>query len=536
MKWLISSCLLILAATAAGAAFRLPALDSRPMHCDEAVHAVKFGDLLEKGSYRYEPHEYHGPTLNYLTLIPAWLSGADELKDLGEFTVRIVPVFFGVALVLLFLLLTDGLGRPAAVIAALLTAVSPAFVFYSRYYIQEMLLVCFSFGVIVFAYRWFRSRRIIWALLTGVSLGLAHATKETFIIALGSMLLALVLTWIMHHRRSVRDTVTKIRPVHLVVLTAAAVGVSALFYSSFFSNPGGVLDSFRTYGTYFSRASQASVHIHPWHYYLKTLVFCRYGDGPVWTEALIVLLAVVGFIAAVTRKGIASVDFALVRFVAFYTLIMTVVYSAIPYKTPWCLLGFLNGMIVLAAVGAVVVVRLTPKVLPRLIVICLLVGASLHLAWQSYQGNYRYYADSRNPYVYAHPTEDVIAVGRRIEELAEVDAAGHDMLIQVICPDDDYWPLPWYLRRFSRVGWWNRIPDTLLPSAVIVVAAEMEPALAEKIYGQDHPQPYLSMFHSPVQLRPQIELRCYVAKDLWDRYQASLVNLIPPERPKSENE
>ena len=98
MKWLTSSCLLILAATAAGAAFRLPALDSRPMHCDEAVHAVKFGDLLEKGSYRYEPHEYHGPTLNYLTLIPAWLSGADELKDLGEFTVRIVPVFFGVLL------------------------------------------------------------------------------------------------------------------------------------------------------------------------------------------------------------------------------------------------------------------------------------------------------------------------------------------------------------------------------------------------------------------------------------------------------
>jgi len=193
-------------------------------------------------------------------------------------------------------------------------------------------------------------------------------------------------------------------------------------------------------------------------------------------------------------------------------------------------------MIVLAGVGAVVMVRLAPKVVPRLIVICLLVGASLHLAWQSYQGNYRFYADSRNPYVYAHPTEDVIAVGRRIEELAEVDAAGHDMLIQVICPEDDYWPLPWYLRRFSRVGWWNRIPDTLLPSAVIVVAAEMEPALAEKIYGQDHPQPYLSMFHSPVQLRPQVELRCYVAKDLWDRYQASLVNLIPPERPKSENE
>jgi hypothetical protein len=28
---------------------------------------------------------------------------------------------------------------------------------------------------------------------------------------------------------------------------------------------------------------------------------------------------------------------------AFYTLILLALYSAIPYKTPWCLLGFLHG-------------------------------------------------------------------------------------------------------------------------------------------------------------------------------------------------
>ena len=281
MRWRKTCFGLVLVAAMGAAALRLPRLAERPMHTDEAVHAIKFRLLLENGEYTYDPEQYHGPTLNYLTLIPAWLSGAKELTNVNELTLRIVPVFFGVLLILLLLLLADGLGKTTIVIAAVLTAVSPAFVFYSRYYIQEMLLVCFSFGVIVFAYRWFRSNRIIWALLAGMSLGLAHATKETFIIAFGSMLLALVLTWIMHRRRSVRDTVTKIRHVHLVVLIAAAVGVSALFYSSFFSNPAGVLDSFRTYGTYFSRASQGSLHIHSWHYYLKMLIFCRSGDGPV---------------------------------------------------------------------------------------------------------------------------------------------------------------------------------------------------------------------------------------------------------------
>jgi predicted membrane-bound mannosyltransferase len=40
---------------------RVFALDARPMHCDEAVHAYKAGILLETGRYEYNPREYHGP-------------------------------------------------------------------------------------------------------------------------------------------------------------------------------------------------------------------------------------------------------------------------------------------------------------------------------------------------------------------------------------------------------------------------------------------------------------------------------------------
>ncbi|MBP1654483.1 MAG: hypothetical protein H6Q28_1039, partial [Bacteroidetes bacterium] len=35
-----------------GVVFRVALLDLRPMHTDEAVHAVKFGALLETGDYR----------------------------------------------------------------------------------------------------------------------------------------------------------------------------------------------------------------------------------------------------------------------------------------------------------------------------------------------------------------------------------------------------------------------------------------------------------------------------------------------------
>ncbi|HCO96692.1 MAG TPA: hypothetical protein DIU00_22595, partial [Phycisphaerales bacterium] len=135
MKWSKISVVLILAATIGAVVLRLPRLQQRPMHGDEAIHAFKLGQLLEQG-YRYDPNEYHGPTLNYLTLIPAWLSNAQKFADLGEITLRIVPVFFGVLIVLLLLLMLDGLGRAGSICAAVLTAVSPAMVYYSRYYIQ----------------------------------------------------------------------------------------------------------------------------------------------------------------------------------------------------------------------------------------------------------------------------------------------------------------------------------------------------------------------------------------------------------------
>jgi uncharacterized protein (TIGR03663 family) len=525
----------ILAAAIVALALRLPRLAQRPMHGDEAVHAIKFGELLEEGVYTYDPDEYHGPTLNYLTLIPAWLASAEKLTQVSEFTLRIVPVFFGVLLVLLVLLAGDGLGSHAAVYAAVLTAISPAMVFYSRYYIQEMLLVCFAFGAIVFGYRYARSKKITWALLTGIFIGLMHATKETCIIAFGSMLLALLLMFLLQRPKGTLVNAAKaVKPSHLIAGLIAGAVVSALFYSSFLTNPGGILDSVRTYTTYFDRAGGNSLHIHPWYYYLKMLIYSRYGDGPRWTEALIVLLAVVGFIAAVTRKGLqdirhktqdtgleSGVNVHLLRFIGFYTLILTVVYSVIPYKTPWCMLGFLHGMILLAGVGAVVLVKLMPNVLPRLIILMFLFEGSFLLTWQSYLSNYKFYADSLNPYVYAHPTTEVFTIVEKIEEYASAHEDGYNIPIDVICREDDYWPLPWYLRPFKKIRWSNEVDDDTVSAPLIIISPDVESALTNKLYSLTPPeerQMYLYLFDRPyyVWLRPQVKLLGFVRKDLWD--------------------
>ena len=189
-KWLT---LVLLAAISVAVALRCPSLSQRPMHCDEGVHAVKFGGLWERGFYKYDPHEFHGPALPYATLAVQRLTGAPDLNHLSEARLRAVTVLFGLGLILLLPLIADGLGPKAWPWTALFTAVSPAMVYFSRYYIHEMLLVFFTFLALAAGWRYWCSRKIGWAVLAGAAIGLMHATKETFVITLFAAVVALVL-------------------------------------------------------------------------------------------------------------------------------------------------------------------------------------------------------------------------------------------------------------------------------------------------------------------------------------------------------
>ncbi|NLZ07307.1 MAG: TIGR03663 family protein [Phycisphaerae bacterium] len=503
-------------------ATRVPRLRMRPMHTDEAVHADKFRDLLEAGHYEYDLDEYHGPTLNYLTLIPARVAGQHKYSEITEVTLRVVPVAASVILIALTVFLVDGLGS-GAIIAALLAAISPAMFFYSRYYIQEMLLVCFTFGLIVSGYRYARTRSLVWIVAAGVFAGLMHATKETCVIAFGCMGLAEAVLVLLRIRRqgSWRGAVTGVRLGHVVLGLLAAVCISAVFYSSFFSHPKGVADSYLTYATYLGRAGgHDTTHVHPWPYYLQMLAFSKYEGGPAWTEGAIVLLAAVGLVVAARGKPLLGADPVLLRFIALYTVAMTAVYSALPYKTPWCLLGFFHGMILLAGVGSVALLTWAREPAARAIVAVLLIVLAGHLAFQAYRAGFVYAADSRNPYVYAHTADDIFAVVERVKDFAGLDGLGESVPIQVACSGKDYWPLPWYLRSYA-VAWSVDLPAKIGP--LIIISEGLEGGLAHRLYVETPTQDrrmYMYLFDDPyyLWLRPQVKLLGFVRKDIWELY------------------
>lgn len=529
---------LLLALIVTGAlGLRLPRLAERPIHTDEAVQARKTGDLLETGVYRYDPREFHGPSLYYLTLPFLRLAGVHQFAEATEIPFRLVPVAFGVGLILLLALVRDGLGWPATLLAGVFTALSPAMVFYSRYYVQEMLLVFFSFALIAAGWRYRETRAPAWAVIAGVCAGLMHATKETSALALAAMLAALALTLAWAQWRAgqpINWSAVVLPPIkrwHLALAAAAALVTSGLFYTSFLTYPRGLLDAFGAVAVYFNRgAGGEGVHNHPWDYYFRLLLYTHNGPGPRWSEGLIVGLAAIGFIVALAARGAgqavrpASVILAsgadpmLLRFLAFYTLLLTLFYAAIPYKTPWNALGFLHGMILLAGVGAVALWRLAPRRPLKLAVIVIIFLFSINLGAQARRATGRFAADRRNPYVYAHTAPDTVRLASRVHELAALDPAGLRMLVEVYATGADYWPLPWYLRDLPRVGYWNELPSRGLvvtgsPAPPVVIASQDLEGPLDVALGAGYHKEYYG-------LRPGVLLALWARQDLWERFVA----------------
>jgi uncharacterized protein (TIGR03663 family) len=513
MKWHSVQPFLFVIILIFAASLRLPQLAMRPMHGDEAVNAIKFGILLEEGNYNYDPHEYHGPTLYYFSLIPTWIGSITTLNNLSEVSLRIVPVIFGLLTIYALFWLRNSAGGSLILLAALILAVSPIVVFYNRYYIHESMLVCFSWAFIICGYLYVKKRSWLLAVLNGILLGFLIATKETWIIFFGSALLSLILIY------RIRNILSHISLKHFIIFSSCALGTIVLFYSSFFNNPAGIIDAVSAYSNYVSVTANNELHLHPWYYYLNLLLYFKMGGFPFWSESIILILAFFGFLIMLSRSIKSVHTNNLLKFITIYTILLIIIFSIIPYKTPWNFLGVMPGLIVMAAYTMIELRKLIPGSGKRLILDLIFTVALIHLTWQSWQLNYIYHASQANPYVYAHPTKDVFEIKQKIEQVLQKHPAGNNLHIQVIAPGNDYWPLPWYLRDCNKIGWWDHVPEQYPVAPLIIVAAKLEPQLINRLYEIPPPGQrdlYLPLFDRYTDLRPGIEMRAYIRKEDWD--------------------
>jgi uncharacterized protein (TIGR03663 family) len=504
------------------AVLRTARLDLRPMHHDEANQALKFGQLLERGEYRYDPADHHGPSLYYLSLpFARALSGA-SLAGLSEGTLRLVTASFGLGTLLLFLLFLPLMGRAAVAWASLALAVSPAMVYFSRFYIQETILVFFLVGLVAAVWRYIRRPGWGWAAAAGLCAGMMYATKETSVIAFGGVSAGLLMARAWRKRGPVIEAEGESRPSaipprkavlsHGLVALGAALIVSFLLFSSFLQNPRGFLDSILSFKVYFARAGEAGFHVQPWNYYLRIFAFSGGHGGSFWSEGLILLLGLAGAIMAFRAKSRDGADHAFLIFLAVYSALAAAVYSAIPYKTPWNLLPFYIGFILLAGSGAAALVALARGNAGKLAVAAVLAAGFAHLGFQAYRANFVYPADPRNPYVYAQTVPDFLRLVGRVENLVPLVPERRDMLIKVVAGPYETWPLPWYLRAFGRVGYW--------PSAADAGDIDRPPVIISSSEAAGAIEPVLSLAYRSEYygLRPGVLLTLSIRNDIWEAF------------------
>ena len=210
------------------------------------------------------------------------------------------------------------------------------------------------------------------------------------------------------------------------------------------------------------------------------------------------------------------------RYLTCNVVVTAAIFSAIRYKTPWNLLPFYVGAIVLAGIGFSTLVTATASRVVRGALAAVLVIASGQLGWQAWRASVTYASDPRNPYVYAHTVPDAVRMATRIRELAALHPDGARMQVSVIAPPHEQWPLPWYLRAMPHVGYWTAPGDAVALQAPVVVAAMDHTAALDASLGDR----YVSEFFG---LRPEVLLALYVERGLWERFlaRAALGGLAP---------
>jgi len=439
------------------AALRFTDLDLRQLHHDEGVNGFFETGLVRNGEYRYDPTNYHGPTLYYLALPFVWLLGLETVA------IRATTAVAGLLTVVALLALAPVFGRRSALLAAALLAVSPGAVFYSRYFIHESLVVLFSAGVVVAALRATVAHAERELTLATASAALLFATKETALAHVAVFALAALLAWAAPVMRTPRPPLPHLgRPQLRLALQLAALflTIDVAFFSSFFAHARGVVDALGALAVWTHTGQSA--HVNPWYRHAQWL----------WqAEPLVLGLGVVGGLLALVRR-----DDRRLLFVALWGAGILAAYSIVPYKTPW--LG-LNVVLPAAILGGVAIDALVARA-PRVggVLAALALGVT---AWQAVSLNFYHYDDESRPYVYAHTKRSFLALVADLERAAAASGQGTDTPIAVV--STEHWPLPWYLRNYPRAGFWSEIP-TPLDQPIVVGALSQDAELARRLGGR----------------------------------------------------
>ncbi len=494
---------------------RLPDLALSPLHQDEGLNAWLTLALHWGEPFQYQPNDNHGPLLFYV--------GALAFAALGVTEVSLrLPMALAGSLVLLALIpVRRCFAGGGWLVAGLFVAIAPGLVYFSRAAIHEIYLVLFTALWAAGLVRFAQCPTPGWAALCAAAAAACFVTKETALLTAACLALAALVAasaWLAALPRGARRASASsfaragVRAAPIGCLVFAAVIV--VFYTSFFTHAAGLRAFFEAFGPWIEYGATGRNQGKPFGYFWELMAA---------SEGAYRWLALPALLLAGWRRD----PFGLA--LAGWTLAAWLLYSAIPYKTPWCvleidlpvflLIGWAAGQGFVAAYDA----RRRPaaRAVAGLAFAIALAPAPGLLA-QSLEDVRERYDDPARPYVYYHTQRSFFALLEDLFGVSDAAPAADGRGPRVV-NSDAFDPVRWYVH--SR-GWApertryreNPAPPLVwIEEAQIVITSvrhlaeirELIAATGEPWHEESYPA------------RPGAVTTVFYRQSLWDRHRAA---------------
>ncbi len=366
-------------------------LDMRVFHHDES--AIGFGTyrLFKDGIYSYDP-TFHGPFMYYAT--------SEMFRFFGDsdHTARLLPAFFGSSMLFLLIPLKKYIGTAGTLITAFFLAFSPSFLYYSRFFREDIIISFFTLLIFVCAVKYYEKYseerysylRLFYIFSGAVALASMAALKENAYIAM--FLIILYLVMLFFKEKWYQGLIGKIRNekcitaiTELFIFIIVFLIVFSLFYTGKVLDIHGMKDSVEKAVSY-------------WYAMHK---IARLGGSPLFYVQILVRyelpIMIFGFIGIIYYFKKKNVFFS---FLAYWAISNLIVYSYLQEKVPWLILNILLPLTLIAgAFIGEILPELALKKITGGIAILFILAASVYLVYSSIFLNFYDYADTREPLI-----------------------------------------------------------------------------------------------------------------------------------------
>ncbi|MCX9085438.1 MAG: TIGR03663 family protein [Candidatus Methanoperedens sp.] len=262
---------------------RLYRLDERVFHHDEAAVGHFTYKLFAENIYNYDP-AFHGPFMYYAT--------TEIFKWIGDsvYSARLLPAILGSAILFFLIPLRKYLREKGIIIAAFFLAFSPSFLYYSRFYREDIFISFFSMLLFVCSIKFAENysikkialkryvKKIIYLSIGALSLATLAALKENAYVSMALIGFFLFLLFIKnnYHKRSfekikVFDTGSLILIAEVLLFIFLFIIFFSMYYSGHFLDLHAIKQAFMKAVTHWYEMHSIERMAGPFFFYLPIM-------------------------------------------------------------------------------------------------------------------------------------------------------------------------------------------------------------------------------------------------------------------------